>query len=346
VTWVLAAAGATIALTDAAALAGKPSGGGGGGGGTVDGGTVWFQVRGASTTVLSTMNPDGSGKAAVLSGPSFGASWSPSRSSHGGHRWVLQCRTIAGQTYADGTTPRREWFAVRDDGLAERQLTAQTDLCAVDEAAWAPGDSAISWTARKWQSGAFSGVDLYVATVTYDAAGDVVGLAAQPATPAVDLASDVGGHDWSPDGSRVVVSDGAHALWVADLVSGAVSQLTRLVKRKPTAVLGRDPAWSPDGSRIAHSEAGEIRIAAVDGSSLTTVATTEGGAAICGEPRWSPLGSDLVYLRIAPPSSLSSRMDVFRVAAAGGTPVNLTAELDTRSEPNGGVGGASPTAWR
>ena len=81
-----------------------------------------------------------------------------------------------------------------------------------------------------------------------------------------------------------------------------------------------------------------------DGTGQATVVAAAGGGQ--GMPRWSPTGSDLVFLRLSSSNPSNQRYDVYRVAAAGGAVTNLTADLDTRPVGNGGDGQAFPLGWR
>ena len=259
---------------------------------------------------------------------------------------MLESRVIPGETYpgAPSFALRHEWFAVRDDAAVVVQLTTQSDLQSISDVAWAPGDAAIAWIARRWVGGVAGQAGVFVAPVEFDGNGDVTGLAFQPATATVSV-SDVmfSFVDWSPDATRLVLSDGI--VWIADLSTGAASRLERTVRgNQRESVLGTYPAWSPDGSRIAYSSSSRIWTIAPDGTGATAL-TAPAYAESDAIPAWSPHGSDLVFLRSGS-MSLTSRWDVCRVAASGGTVVNLTADLDTRPVSYGGVGQASPAAWR
>jgi hypothetical protein len=86
---------------------------------------------------------------------------------------------------------------------------------------------------------------VYTAAITFDGSGDVVGLAAQPVSPAVpvglvlwtgtygsgtyfgnDLGPDLWEHDWAPSGTQLVYNRfSAEELWVAT-VGGAQGLLS------------------------------------------------------------------------------------------------------------------------
>jgi hypothetical protein len=325
------AVAAGVALVARDARAGKP------GGGVTESGLVHFARQGA----LWTMRPDGTGKAPMPSG----VTGEPSRALHAGHRWFLEVLLAPGEVTPLGH-PAYEVFAIRDDGALVRAMTTQPDLGVRADRCmrWAPGDTAISFTGRRFQGGAFGAPDVYVASVVYDAAGDVAGLAAQPSAPAATIPGGGVSHDWSPDALRLVVggmdSSGAGgALWIATPATGTA---TRLLTTQPAF----QPRWSPDGARIAYELANEngIRTVAADGSSdVSVVAPSRPGSTVfSGQPSWSPGGAYLIFLRGG--SILANeRWDVFRIAANGTGATNLTGDLDTRASSGTPT---SPVGWR
>jgi hypothetical protein len=303
------------------ALAGAPVVADGVGAG---GGKIYYSYKGQHWS----MNPDGTGKTALAAG----VSGEPSTASHGGQRWFAQIREIPGETYPDGRT-RNELFAVREDGNPDvtRQLTTQPGLQVLDSVRWKPGDAGISWVARRWSGGEVLEGGIYAAAVVFDADGNVSGLDAQPAAPAVaaslspdmqglgpSLTPDVKGHDWSPDGSRVV-----HARRNSPYelrISGLSGSSLRLVAG------GTQPRWSPDGGRIAYW-AGGVYTISPDGSGAKLVSEkpTKQNSYY---PVWSPSGSHLAYSR-HPWGSIEAMLevDIYRVTAAGRSRTNLTGDL-------------------
>ena len=296
----------------------------------VDGGIVYFNRLG----LVHSMNPDGTAKTALPAGifGQFNVA-SPSRELHGGHRWFLTMLNIPGESFPNGIA-RREVFAVRDDAAVVTQLTFQADLLPGNALRWAPGDAEISWPSQRWVGGAFGTYGIYRATLNYDVDGNVTCLASQPASPATSL-TDAFWHDWSPDGTRMVVNVGSSALWLVDLSSLATTRLT-------TSVSARECVWSPDGTRIAFrggqtsKTANSIRSISVAGSDELTIVSSTNLSGGVSAPSWSPNGTHLVFTLLG-----GGRQDAHRVAAGGGSSTNLTADLDTSSGKS-----AYPQSWR
>ncbi len=308
------------------------------------GGTIIYTYQGLTWT----MNSDGSGKASLPSG----VGGTPSRSLHGGHRWFLQTRDIEGETYPNGK-PRREVFAVRDDGNASftKQLTDQPALeCHAvslsSNLGWKPGDGHISMVARRWSGGAVVEGGVYEAEILFDGNGDVTGLAAQPGTPAIavslvvwsqhyfagELAPDVFEMDWAPDGAQIAYARvSTMELRIANTSGGGQALVSGTVARAP--------AWSPDGTKIAFGSATGISTIKPDGTGLKQIILHQlikKGMYTVGFTRWSPTGSHVAYLRSAT-SGIPREQDVYRAAADGTQQTNLT----------GGISGsAAPVSWR
>lgn len=112
--------------------------------------------------------------------------------------------------------------------------------------------------------------------------------------------------------------DGSSDLYVKDLSSGVITQLTNADVDEFT------PEWSPDGARIAFRRESatflnqfDIWVIGADGSGLTRLTTT--GTA--GAPRWSPDGTEIAYndsddgdwevyvLQVASPSTIRKLTD-------------------------------------
>jgi hypothetical protein len=326
----IAAAVAFAALSQTPTFAAKP-GGGGNGGGSTGGGTIYF-VSGS----FGQMNSDGSEKT-----PLPVPAGEPSRQLHAGHRWFVRGAVVAG-FYPNGDQ-RYELFAYRDDGVVV-PLTNDADLqpgvgrgigYGADDVRWQPGETRISWVAQRWDSarGVVVEAGIYQAALAYDALGNLTGIA--PGSVALLLPTpDVGTHDWSPDGSRIVYDLlSTRELRIADLVSGDVTLLY--------AGPAYRPVWSPAGSAIAFQESvyrGDIMTIKPDGTSLKTVIRSQGRShsqpTVWG-PSWSPTGSHLVYEQYTINNWIITSY-VYRARADGSASVNLTPESSN----------AVPLAWR
>jgi len=311
-------------------------------------GTIYFRKVFDPDGRLWSMNADGSDKSLLPRG----VRGEPSHRLHGNYRWFLDVRDIPGQSCPDGGQ-RRELFAVRSDGLTV-QLSDQPDL---EPSPITPRwpvhteDQAISWVARRWDNtGRVVEGGIYLASIALGDNGQVVGLTEQPREPVVRLelalvqdfdpwwrtcAPDIRSHDWSPDGAAVVYDSTKSELCITELPTGWT---TRAI-----AVPACSPVWSPNGKQIAfkiYRPSGEIATIRPDGSDLKIVTVRSSGEwASVTTPTWSPTGGHLAYRQLSPqkPVELPPDTDVFRAAADGHAPINLTADVDTF---------VSPIAWR
>ncbi len=102
------------------------------------------------------------------------------------------------------------------------------------------------------------------------------------------------------------------------------------------------PTWSPDGREIAFALDGRIWAVPVAGgvARQITGGPDDPGATYDFEPDWDPDGQTLVFSR-----DLDGNLDIYRVAASGGTPTRLTSDLamdfHPRAAPHGRVVHAS-----
>ena len=145
----------------------------------------------ATTT---TMNSDGSNKTRL----GLGIFGNPSWTLHNGHRWFICPKGITGQYYPNGTQ-RVEVFALRDDYDGANNNNSDTRVLLTDDITlqpagwtdWVPGDEQISFGARRWSSAEPDATvvegGLYTASLVFRGDGNIIGLAAQPAMPAIQF---------------------------------------------------------------------------------------------------------------------------------------------------------------
>jgi hypothetical protein len=354
---VLAVALAAVGLSpDGDAVAGKP---GGGGGLPPPTGTIFF-VDGSydgSTDGWGSMDPTGANRTVL---PRMFGDARASRRLHGGRRWFLASEVVAGEPGFGGSSVRRDVFAVRDDGALRVRLTADPTLqCWGPQ--WGPDEDAsgatVSLFARRWTGTTASDSvvagswGLHVAHLSFDGAGDVVGLDGTPAY-LVSLGThgtlpDAWTHAWSSDMTKVVVQSRAAAtIRVVEVATGAVTPLGP----------GQEPDWSPDGSRIAYVRLLEgsrpswaLQTVNPNGSGLATVLSVRqrvsaGTSQHVNFPRWSPDGGYLAYQYTFEDNGFRWTRYVYRVAANGTGITNLTPEV--APGPGGGFFGLVSKDWR
>jgi hypothetical protein len=341
---------------------GKGKGGGGGGGGETPAGLVYFYLDGQ----MHAMNADGSAKAALPAN----VAGEPSQILHGGQRWFLDVRFVAG-TYPDGTD-RRELFAVRDDGNEaftvqltddpQLKLLAETgsehlSRWSVDAGDFAdPGDDVVdglvSWRAVRFSATGepdASNSGIYAMPVLFDGAGDVDPLSIF-ATPELVVPSgviddqqygamaDIISHDWSPDGQFVVYRQWVSGADPAELrTADAATGLSIFL-----ASDGSDPQWSPDGNLIAFTSrtgAGGIETIRPDGTNRTVLVQSRSSRKKTQDataPTWSPDSQHVAYRwHVYQTSGGSSTGDVYRATSTGGGATNLTGDTGAFAHPVG-----------
>jgi WD40 repeat protein len=103
----------------------------------------------------------------------------------------------------------------------------------------------------------------------------------------VDVVLDSDGMDWSPDGTRFVLSD-LRSLYVLNTATGDV----RRIFSKPGQL--HSPAWSPDGTQIAFVRGSAIKLISPDGTGLRTFTSSAGGLNVL--PDWSPDSSKIAFV--------------------------------------------------
>jgi hypothetical protein len=292
--------------------------------------TGWVPWSNSTAPAPMSMKGDGTDKRNALS------TSSPSYQRHGNSRWFL-----LGDYDWDG--PLDEWgipmayelYAVNEQNQWI-QLTGDPNIhwsgaTGVGSVAWGKDDSFVSYTAW-WFTGDGDEVRGGLFTVDIDWSSGVPVAGAPTFLFEADAVwfwdwqgtVNIGAHDWSPDGNRVIFEqeDGSRpgGTFIAD-VSSAPVQI------QPFAG-GWSAAWSPDGSRITYANGG-IWTSNPDGSGavrLTQPTSTSTQQRGHGSPSWSPDGAFLAFTESIVSRNKSS-YSVMRIPSGGGTPVNLTSEF-------------------
>ncbi len=361
-----AAALAAALATTGDVLAGKP-GGGGGGSAPPPVGRIFFQDNSTLSSYPQTavvMAMDGSGANRTML-TTTGRLVRPSRSLHGGRRWLLAHEFVPDEGRYDA-------YAVREDGAVRVRLTGDPLMEYLAGYDWAPDENdsgaTIGMLARRWTDTTRTQLvpgswGFYTAHLSFDSEGNVVGLDAEP-TYRVDLGTAiVGGYarpdawfnwSWAPDMSRLAVRSYTSAppqLRVVDVATGAVTSLGE----------GIDPDWSPDGSKIAYArsvpgnpsikDAYAIETTRPDGSGRTTLVSVRTRVSASTSqwvscPKWAPDGAYLAYrYELDDSLAVTWTQSIYRVQANGSGVTNLTPEVT----PSGGLGptyGLGLVDWR
>ena len=105
--------------------------------------------------------------------------------------------------------------------------------------------------------------------------------------------------DWSPVALELAFTQ-VGALFVYDVDADSSVQIADVPLLPPdtgVSLGAQDPDWSPDGSEIAYGDNHDIAVVASDGSVSRQVVTSQDH--IESEPRWSPSGARIAFLREA-----------------------------------------------
>jgi Tol biopolymer transport system component len=327
--WGLAVIGAlsVVAITTAITDAAKP------GGGSVPPGRIYYRWTSEVYADLEgspwefrgwwSMNADGSDKQLTPYQPI----WSDGRHhlsylTHQGHRWYLEIGPSP--TYAQ----KSALFAVREDSDPDFTIVLQEavelpggpwpSMCR-----WAKDDSFISFVAKSSGSTVIAGI--WVADIAFDELTGLPALVAAP-VPVVDGEQpgwqDITSLDWSRDGVEVAYglepNGGTATVKIKNFLTGQ----TRVL-----ANASYYPVWSPDGLKIAFKPFNQgVHTINPDGAGLLRITNNSWDS----PTGWSPDGKHVLFWRggYYKGNALAYTADVFRVAATGGSAVNLTKDID------------------
>ncbi len=143
---------------------------------------------------------------------------------------------------------------------------------------------------------------------------------------------------WSPDGKQIAFESvdanyNPNGLFVANLDGSNLHQLTQ----NP---LDQSLRWSPDGTRLAYTQWNgvgpgfrfSLMVSNSDGSNPQALTADVRD----NYPTWSPNGKTIAFIRL--PNVQPYYCSVYTIPAQGGTPVEITPDLHSRS--------CSGLAWR
>jgi hypothetical protein len=138
--------------------------------------------------------------------------------------------------------------------------------------------------------------------------------------------------EWSPDGSRLVFSDGFDIY----VVNANGTGLRKLTGRDTPGELrgGRWPAWSPDGSTIVMARVDSIGLIRADGTGNRQLV---GGFREVWEIAWSPDGRRIAFVN-DPAGTFQEELFVMNADGSGVTRLNV----DTETTLDWGRQGAAP----
>lgn len=239
---------------------------------------ILFSSSRSGIEQLYMMNPDGSDVRQITGGPY----------SHASGRWSPDARSIvAGTTEGLTTACYSRMVLINADGTNRRVLGcgAQT--------AWSPDGAKV----------------LFTICLDCELGGRSIGLFLMDADGGnvARLPIDGGAPQWSPDGSMIAFVE-------PDTTNSFPPQPTIRLTDYPAFTSSNtigpkgavEPAWSPTGGHIAFSSLNggypvngnpteNIFIMNADGSNVTMVTDFRTGDQ-CSTPRWSPDGSEIVFL--------------------------------------------------
>lgn len=139
-----------------------------------------------------------------------------------------------------------------------------------------------------------------------------------------DFAGGVGGGIWSPDGSRMAVTNGASGyaqIGVVDVATGTITPITYEPNEHGS------PSWSPDGAWLVYLRnddvgmSNDVVLASSDGSGEPRILTE--GKGMRSSPSFSPDGSRIAYLE----STSVRTTDIWSIAPDGSSLRQVTRSM-------------------
>jgi len=251
---------------------------------------------------------------------------------YNGFRYFLHTMPVTPQQFYPDGSPVVTVVALRsdydvyvnDNSTTKVQLTNDITLQPQGDGLysdhWVPGGQKISFKARRWSGSTVSDAGIYTATLQFGSDGSIIGLVAQPTSPAIPFPLDanlwpnVRTYGWDPTGSKVAYENSA-TLGVADVLGSPHQTIFNGICHTPQ--------WSPDGSLIAFTNSNSgISTIRPNGTHLTEIIRRTNTWGF-DRPFFSPTGSHIVCygMNVTGPGPDD---DIFRVTSSGNNLTNLT----------------------
>ena len=227
-------------------------------------------------------------------------------------------------------TPDSDIYVMNADGSDQRRLT--DGGVRNYRPVWSPDGVRIAYTSHEWRyfyiySINADGSDRQRLTYTSDDRDPVwspdgwsIAFTSDREGNYLSLVTEIDGTDqsrvvdtgpgapvWSPGGAHIAFSCCPGYLGYISVVDTGEAGFGRRLAETAGTDWGRDPVWSPDGTRLAftNSRTADNELGFVeeifhidkDGTNLTQLTHTEGGAYGASRPVWSPDGTRVAFLR-------------------------------------------------
>ncbi len=185
-------------------------------------------------------------------------------------------------------------------------------------------------------------------TIALVRSGQIVLLPSAGGWPVL-LTSTQGGKSslaWSPNGKQIAYA-GQGSIWVVPVAGGAPRRLTNAPPGSgdPRQATDRTPRWSPDGHWILFQSGRRgtngLFVVTEDGAVTSAITPPKEEA---GEGRWSPDGSQIVYVT-RDKEYFSGRLQVLHFDAHSGQPVGEATKLYTAPTDKGGGWAIHGAVW-